>query len=124
MAALSPANISREERREVKTGAGGALLLTQAEGAGACDPWGLVAAGARPLRVPVHGAAARGLQRCPGLSWQVFLLVPDLPPLWPGESYSCHFGESQSPALLTNSGVMCPSPDPSEAPELPRGAGG
>nr|CAI9700090.1 unnamed protein product [Rangifer tarandus platyrhynchus] len=53
---------------------------------------------------------------------EVFLSVPDLPPLWPGESYSCHFGESQSPALLTNSGVMCPSPDPSEAPELPRGA--
>ncbi|XP_061052682.1 plexin-B1 isoform X6 [Eubalaena glacialis] len=68
VAALSPANISREERREV------------------------------------------------------FLSVPDLPPLWPGESYSCHFGEYQSPALLTSSGVMCPSPDPSEAPELPREA--
>uniref|UniRef100_A0A4X1T2M0 Plexin B1 n=1 Tax=Sus scrofa TaxID=9823 RepID=A0A4X1T2M0_PIG len=68
VAALSPANISREERREV------------------------------------------------------FLSVPDLPPLWPGESYSCRFGEYQSPALLTSSGVMCPSPDPSEAPELPRGA--
>ncbi|PNI80857.1 PLXNB1 isoform 5 [Pan troglodytes] len=52
----------------------------------------------------------------------VFLSVPDLPPLWPGESYSCHFGEHQSPALLTGSGVMCPSPDPSEAPVLPRGA--
>eukprot|EP00070_Physeter_catodon_P034326 XP_028341220.1 plexin-B1 isoform X11 [Physeter catodon] len=68
VAALSPANISREERREV------------------------------------------------------LLSVPDLPPLWPGESYSCHFGEYQSPALLTSSGVMCPSPDPSEAPELPREA--
>ncbi|XP_032145583.1 plexin-B1 isoform X2 [Sapajus apella] len=68
VAAMSPANISREERREV------------------------------------------------------FLSVPDLPPLWPGESYSCHFGEHQSPALLTGSGVMCPSPDPSEAPVLPRGA--
>uniref|UniRef100_A0A8C9ASH5 Plexin B1 n=1 Tax=Prolemur simus TaxID=1328070 RepID=A0A8C9ASH5_PROSS len=68
VAAMSPANISREERREV------------------------------------------------------FLLVPDLPPLWPGESYSCHFGEYQSPALLTGSGVMCPSPDPSEAPVLQRGA--
>uniref|UniRef100_A0A9L0SCF1 Plexin B1 n=1 Tax=Equus caballus TaxID=9796 RepID=A0A9L0SCF1_HORSE len=52
---------------------------------------------------------------------EVFLSVPDLPPLWPGESYSCHFGEHQSPALLTSSGVMCPSPDPSEAPALPRG---
>ncbi|KAM7063408.1 plexin-B1 isoform 2-T2 [Molossus nigricans] len=53
---------------------------------------------------------------------EVFLLVPDLPPLWLGESYSCHFGEYQSPALLTGSGVMCPSPDPSEAPALPGGA--
>ncbi|KAL4673760.1 hypothetical protein H8959_017694 [Pygathrix nigripes] len=53
---------------------------------------------------------------------EVFLSVPDLPPLWPGESYSCHFGEHQSPALLTGSGVMCPSPDPNEAPVLPRGA--
>ncbi|XP_035935149.2 plexin-B1 [Halichoerus grypus] len=68
VAAMSPANISREERREV------------------------------------------------------FLSVPDLPPLWPGESYSCQFGDHQSPALLTSSGVMCPSPDPSEAPALPRGA--
>lgn len=55
MAALSPANISREERREVKTRAGGALLLTQA-GKGACDSWGLVAAGACPQQAPVHGA--------------------------------------------------------------------
>uniref|UniRef100_G1SGF5 Plexin-B1 n=1 Tax=Oryctolagus cuniculus TaxID=9986 RepID=G1SGF5_RABIT len=53
---------------------------------------------------------------------EIFLTVPDLPPLWPGESYSCHFGEHQSPALLTGSGVMCPSPDPSEAPVLQRGA--
>ncbi|XP_072797302.1 plexin-B1 isoform X1 [Vicugna pacos] len=68
VAALSPANISREERREI------------------------------------------------------FLSVPDLPPLGLGESYSCHFEEYQSPALLTSSGVMCPSPDPSEAPVLPRGA--
>ncbi|XP_036189564.1 plexin-B1 isoform X2 [Myotis myotis] len=68
VAAMSPANISREERREV------------------------------------------------------FLTVPDLPPLWPGESYSCHFGEYQSPALPTTSGVRCLSPDPSGAPVLPRGA--
>ncbi|XP_053455377.1 plexin-B1 isoform X2 [Nycticebus coucang] len=52
---------------------------------------------------------------------EIFLLVPDLPPLWPGESYSCHFGEYHSPALLTSSGVMCPSPDPSEALLLQRG---
>ncbi|XP_007533648.1 plexin-B1 isoform X1 [Erinaceus europaeus] len=53
---------------------------------------------------------------------EVFLSVPDLPPLWPGESYSCHFGDYQTPALLTGSGVMCPSPDPRETPALPRGA--
>ncbi|XP_004368544.1 plexin-B1 [Trichechus manatus latirostris] len=53
---------------------------------------------------------------------EIFLSVPDLPPLQPGESYSCHFGEHQSPALLTSSGVTCPSPDPSKAPALPRGA--
>ncbi|KAL0599833.1 Plexin-B1 [Plecturocebus cupreus] len=85
VAATSPANISREERREVNDQIGGALV-----------------------------------RRALGI--KVFLSVPDLPPLWPGESYSCHFGEHQSPALLTGSGVMCPSPDPSEAPVLPRGA--
>ncbi|KAF6313315.1 plexin B1 [Rhinolophus ferrumequinum] len=53
---------------------------------------------------------------------EVFLSIPDLPPLWPGESYSCHFGDHQSPALLTSSGVMCPSPEPSEALALPEGA--
>nr|KAF6335634.1 plexin B1 [Pipistrellus kuhlii] len=53
---------------------------------------------------------------------EVFLSVPDLPALWPGESYSCHFGEFQSPALPAPSGVRCPSPGPSGAPALPRGA--
>lgn len=109
----------------MKTRAGGALLLTQAGG------WVLVTPGGWWPQVPAHtGRLYMEPDLLPGgsngvpASWQVFLSVPDLPPLWPGESYSCHFGESQSPALLTNSGVMCPSPDPSEAPELPRGAGG
>ncbi|MEJ1285834.1 hypothetical protein NN561_016831 [Cricetulus griseus] len=53
---------------------------------------------------------------------EVFLSVPGLPSLWPGESYFCYFGDHQSPALLTGSGVMCSSPDPSEAPMLQRGA--
>ncbi|KAM6169751.1 plexin-B1 [Rhynchocyon petersi] len=53
---------------------------------------------------------------------EIFLSVPDLPPLQPGELYSCHFGEYLSPALLTGGGVMCPSPDPSAAPALPQGA--
>nr|XP_006978346.2 plexin-B1 [Peromyscus maniculatus bairdii]XP_015852465.2 plexin-B1 [Peromyscus maniculatus bairdii]XP_042137639.1 plexin-B1 [Peromyscus maniculatus bairdii] len=53
---------------------------------------------------------------------EVFLSVPGLPSLWPGDSYFCYFGDHQSPAMLTGSGVMCPSPDPSEAPMLQRGA--
>lgn len=53
---------------------------------------------------------------------EVFLSVPGLPSLLPEESYFCYFGDQQSPALLTSSGVMCPSPDPSEAPVLQRGA--
>ncbi|XP_027625116.1 plexin-B1 [Tupaia chinensis] len=53
---------------------------------------------------------------------EVFLSVPDLPPLRPGELYSCHFGEYRSPALLTGSGVVCSSPDPREAPVVQRGA--
>lgn len=53
---------------------------------------------------------------------EVFLSVPDLPSLRPEESYSCHFGELQSEALLTGSGVMCFSPEPNDAPALPRGA--
>ncbi|XP_073086650.1 plexin-B1 isoform X2 [Manis javanica] len=52
---------------------------------------------------------------------KLFLAVPGLPPLWPGESYSCHFGEHRSPALLTGSGVTCSSPGPKEAPPLPKG---
>ncbi|XP_075403398.1 plexin-B1 [Tenrec ecaudatus] len=53
---------------------------------------------------------------------EVFLSVPELPLLQPGESYSCHFGEHRSPALLTGSGVTCSSPPPSETPAPPRGA--
>uniref|UniRef100_G3TMS5 Plexin-B1 n=1 Tax=Loxodonta africana TaxID=9785 RepID=G3TMS5_LOXAF len=53
---------------------------------------------------------------------EIFLSVPDLPPLQPEESYSCHFGEHQSLAVLTSSGVKCHSPDPSESPALPKGA--
>lgn len=74
------------------------------------------------MRVP--SLLRNGAKVCPWLSRQVFLSVPGLPSLWPGESYFCYFGDRQSPALLTGSGVMCPSPDPSEAPVLQRGAGG
>lgn len=80
--------------------------------------------GCLPMPVPALMCCPLAPTACPGLSRQVFLTVPDLPPLWPGESYSCHFGEYQSPALPTASGVRCLSPDQSGAPVLPRGAGG
>uniref|UniRef100_A0A8D2NHD9 Plexin-B1 n=1 Tax=Zonotrichia albicollis TaxID=44394 RepID=A0A8D2NHD9_ZONAL len=35
--------------------------------------------------------------------------------------YSCYFEDYESPAVLTESGIMCPSPDPSQAPALPTG---
>lgn len=164
--AMSPANLSREERKEVNEPPGRAAPWWEGSGEGSTPgilvtgvpratrpctshfSWGLafsvchspsprvfvkapglVAAGACPrwgvllkAGAPICGPVAQTV--CPGLSWQVFLSVPDLPLLWPGESYSCHFGERQSPALLTSAGVMCRSPDPSEAPALPSGAGG
>ncbi|KAM9327228.1 plexin-B1 [Gastrophryne carolinensis] len=51
----------------------------------------------------------------------IFLSVPDLPPLYQQESYSCFFEEFESLAVRTESGVMCPSPDPSKAPAIKPG---
>ncbi|XP_038596331.1 plexin-B1 isoform X2 [Tachyglossus aculeatus] len=51
----------------------------------------------------------------------IFLSISDLPPLSEEESYSCYFEEYESPAVLTKTGVMCPSPDPSQAPALELG---
>uniref|UniRef100_A0A8B9MZE8 Plexin-B1 n=1 Tax=Accipiter nisus TaxID=211598 RepID=A0A8B9MZE8_9AVES len=52
----------------------------------------------------------------------IFLAILDLPPLREEEFYSCYFEDYESPAVLTESGIMCPSPDPSQAPALPTGA--
>nr|XP_009933432.1 PREDICTED: plexin-B1 [Opisthocomus hoazin] len=52
----------------------------------------------------------------------IFLAVSDLPSLHEEEFYSCYFEDYESPAVLTESGIMCPSPDPSQAPALPTGA--
>ncbi|XP_010180567.1 PREDICTED: plexin-B1 isoform X2 [Mesitornis unicolor] len=52
----------------------------------------------------------------------IFLAVSDLPSLREEEFYSCYFEDYESPAVLTESGIMCPSPDPSQAPALPTGA--
>ncbi|KAM4654310.1 plexin-B1 isoform 4-T7 [Amazona ochrocephala] len=52
----------------------------------------------------------------------IFLAISDLPSLREEEFYSCYFEDYESPAVLTESGIMCPSPDPSRAPALPTGA--
>ncbi|NXT20857.1 PLXB1 protein, partial [Syrrhaptes paradoxus] len=52
----------------------------------------------------------------------IFLAILDLPSLHEEEFYSCYFEDYESPAVLTESGIMCPSPDPSQAPALPTGA--
>ncbi|PIO29606.1 hypothetical protein AB205_0102040, partial [Aquarana catesbeiana] len=51
----------------------------------------------------------------------IFLTIPDLPPLYQDESYSCFFEDFESRAVRTQSGVMCPSPDPSKAPVIKPG---
>uniref|UniRef100_A0A8U7MG80 Plexin-B1 n=1 Tax=Corvus moneduloides TaxID=1196302 RepID=A0A8U7MG80_CORMO len=51
----------------------------------------------------------------------IFLAISDLPSLREEEFYSCYFEDYESPAVLTESGIMCPSPDPSQAPPLPTG---
>ncbi|XP_061474904.1 plexin-B1 isoform X2 [Rhineura floridana] len=51
----------------------------------------------------------------------IFLTFSDLPALRDGESYTCFFEEYGSPAVLMGSGIMCLSPDPSQAPVLKAG---
>lgn len=49
-------------------------------------------------------------------SRMVSLFVPGLPVLEKGESYSCFFQNSHSPATVTETGVTCHSPDMSGVP--------
>ncbi|XP_065263201.1 plexin-B1 isoform X2 [Emys orbicularis] len=51
----------------------------------------------------------------------IFLTILDLPSLHEKEAYSCYFEDYESPAVLTESGIVCPSPDPSQAPALKTG---
>uniref|UniRef100_A0A8C3XRP4 Plexin-B1 n=1 Tax=Chelydra serpentina TaxID=8475 RepID=A0A8C3XRP4_CHESE len=51
----------------------------------------------------------------------IFLTILDLPSLHEEESYSCYFEDYESPAVLTESGIVCPSPDPSQTPSLKTG---
>uniref|UniRef100_A0A3Q2EE70 Plexin-B1 n=1 Tax=Cyprinodon variegatus TaxID=28743 RepID=A0A3Q2EE70_CYPVA len=52
---------------------------------------------------------------------QVSLSIPGLPLLDRGESYSCSFQSSSSPATITQAGVACQSPDSSRIPSVPPG---
>ncbi|KAM4582697.1 plexin-B1-like isoform 4-T4 [Fundulus diaphanus] len=51
----------------------------------------------------------------------VSLSIPGLPMLEKGESYSCFFQDSHSPATITETGVTCQSPDSSRIPMVPPG---
>ncbi|XP_053576848.1 plexin-B1 [Bombina bombina] len=51
----------------------------------------------------------------------IFLSIPELPSLEHEESYSCFFEDYESRAVRTDTGVMCPSPDPSKAPAIKPG---
>jgi len=54
---------------------------------------------------------------------QVSLSVAGLPVLEKGESYSCVYQDSHSPAAVTDTGVTCHSPDSSQVPAVPPGQG-
>ncbi|XP_070759639.1 plexin-B1 [Enoplosus armatus] len=54
-------------------------------------------------------------------SRMVSLSVPGLPVLEKGESYSCFFQDSHCPAVVTEAGVTCHSPDTSRVPVVPPG---
>ncbi|XP_017553363.1 plexin-B1 isoform X1 [Pygocentrus nattereri] len=51
-------------------------------------------------------------------SKSISLSIPGLPRLQDGESYSCFFKDSPSPATVTETGVTCPSPDPQRVPTV------
>uniref|UniRef100_A0A3Q3WDB9 Plexin-B1 n=1 Tax=Mola mola TaxID=94237 RepID=A0A3Q3WDB9_MOLML len=51
----------------------------------------------------------------------VSLSVPGIPVLESGESYSCFFQDSHSPAVMGNGGVSCHTPEPSRLPTVPPG---
>ncbi|KAK5871897.1 hypothetical protein PBY51_012637 [Eleginops maclovinus] len=52
---------------------------------------------------------------------QVSVSVAGLPVLEKGETYSCFFQDSHSPASVTESGVTCHSPDSIRVPRVPPG---
>ncbi|MGH0181711.1 UNVERIFIED_CONTAM: hypothetical protein FKN15_007588 [Acipenser sinensis] len=53
----------------------------------------------------------------------IFLSIPELPALVEEESYSCFFEDYESPAVLTETGVTCSSPDANKVPPIRQGEG-
>ncbi|KAM9752886.1 plexin-B1-like isoform 2-T2 [Menidia menidia] len=56
-----------------------------------------------------------------GVKTDIALSVEGLPGLQQGEAYSCFFQDTESPALLTTSGVICSTPDASSLPPIRHG---
>uniref|UniRef100_A0AAV2M6E5 Plexin-B1 n=1 Tax=Knipowitschia caucasica TaxID=637954 RepID=A0AAV2M6E5_KNICA len=54
-------------------------------------------------------------------SHTISLFVPGLPVLEHGESYTCFFQNSESPAAVSSTGVSCRSPHPSRVPAVAPG---
>uniref|UniRef100_A0A3Q3XND1 Sema domain-containing protein n=1 Tax=Mola mola TaxID=94237 RepID=A0A3Q3XND1_MOLML len=51
-----------------------------------------------------------------GEKTDITVSVEGLPTLGKGEAYSCFFQDIETPAALTNTGVICPTPDASSVP--------
>ncbi|KAI3357204.1 hypothetical protein L3Q82_015660 [Scortum barcoo] len=56
-----------------------------------------------------------------GEKTDIAVSVEGLPSLGKGEAYSCFFQDTDSPAFLTNSGVICSTPDASRLPPIGHG---
>ncbi|XP_030589713.1 plexin-B1 [Archocentrus centrarchus] len=56
-----------------------------------------------------------------GEETDITVSVKGLPSLKQGEAYSCFFQDTETPALLTNTGVICSTPDASSLPPIGHG---
>ncbi|XP_061829857.2 plexin-B1 isoform X1 [Nerophis lumbriciformis] len=56
-----------------------------------------------------------------GEKTDITVSIEGLPSLGEGEAYSCFFHDTETSALFTNTGVICPTPDVSSLPPIERG---
>eukprot|EP00064_Thunnus_orientalis_P000279 superscaffoldBa00000014_g279 len=56
-----------------------------------------------------------------GEKTDITVSVEGLPGLGEGEAYSCFFQDTETPATLTNTGVICPTPDATSLPPIDHG---